>query len=187
MLCLDLAMLTAHRLRKLLSYNPTTGIFRWRVHRVPVKAGRIAGTRSPEGYRVIGVDRKLYQASRLAWVYMTGKWPKFEISFINRHKSDTRWANLWEVTPAQRRANARTTNKLGTKGVWMTTGGRYAVRIKVRGKITYLGSFNTIKEARKVYQKAAKQSSGKFARAINQPVQSNVRVRADAIESRDQT
>jgi hypothetical protein len=29
---------------------------------------------------------------------MTGKWPKLEINFINRNTSDTRWANLREMT-----------------------------------------------------------------------------------------
>lgn len=158
-------MLTARRLRKLLSYDPSTGTFRWRVHRRGVKVGSVAGsTRGCEGYRLIGVDRKLYTASRLAWLYMTAEWPKFQIEYINNNRSDTRWGNLREVTPAQKRANARTTSKLGVKGVWMTTGGRYAARIKAAGKITYLGSFDTIAEASEAYAKAAKKSFGKFAR-----------------------
>jgi hypothetical protein len=36
-------MLTAKRLRKILSYAPTTGIFRWKVGRAPV--GAIAGAK----------------------------------------------------------------------------------------------------------------------------------------------
>jgi hypothetical protein len=95
---------------------------------------------------------------------MTGKWPTFQIGYINSDRSDTRWANLREVTPAQKRANARTTSKLGVKGVWMTTGGRYAARIKAFGEITYLGSFDTIEKASKAYEKAAKKSFGNFAR-----------------------
>ncbi|MGB7619022.1 MAG: HNH endonuclease signature motif containing protein [Pseudolabrys sp.] len=155
-------MLTANRLRKLLSYDPATGKFRWRIG---VRAGRLAGNiRGREGYYQIGVDRKLYQASRLAWLYMTGKWPNLQIDYINRNRSDTRWANLQLVTPAQKRASARTTSKLGVKGVWITPGGKYAARIKVAGKITYLGSFDTTKEAGAAYAKAAKRAYGKFAR-----------------------
>jgi hypothetical protein len=52
------------------------------------------------------------------------------------------------------------TSKRGTKGVWMTTGGRYAARIKVAGKITYVGSFDTIKKASEAYAKVAKKSFG---------------------------
>jgi hypothetical protein len=96
---------------------------------------------------------------------MTGKWPKLQIDYINRNRCDTRWANLQQVTPAQKRASARTTSKLGVKGVWMIPGGKYAARIKAAGKITYLGSFDTIKEASAAYAKAAKKAFGKFARA----------------------
>jgi HNH endonuclease len=94
-------MLTANRLRKLLNYDPATGVFRWRVgrqHRVNV--GDVAGCIvRPKGHRMIGVDGKRYLANRLAWLYMTGKWPKLEINYLNRNASDTRWANLREMTP----------------------------------------------------------------------------------------
>jgi hypothetical protein len=43
-------------------------------------------------------------ASRLAWLHMTGKWPNSEISYINGKPSDTRWANLREVTSSQNRS-----------------------------------------------------------------------------------
>ena len=65
-------MLTANRLRKILSYAPTTGIFRWKVSvgsRAPV--GAIAGAKNGRGYRQIRIDGRPYSASRLAWLYMT--------------------------------------------------------------------------------------------------------------------
>jgi len=66
-------MLTAIRLRKVLSYAPATGIFRWKVSastRAPV--GTIAGAKNGRGYRQIRIDGRPYSASRLAWLYMTG-------------------------------------------------------------------------------------------------------------------
>jgi hypothetical protein len=88
-------MLTARRLRKVLSYNPATGKFRWRVTiSSRAVAGSIAGTRGRRGHHQIRIDGKLYQASRLAWLYTTGRWPKLEINFSNGNTSDTRWANL---------------------------------------------------------------------------------------------
>src|SRR5262245_61857592 len=63
-----LPMLTAKRLRKVLSYAPTTGIFRWKVSassRAPV--GAIAGTKSGRGYHQIRIGGRPYSASRLAW------------------------------------------------------------------------------------------------------------------------
>ena len=94
-----LPMLTAIRLRKVLSYAPATGIFRWKVSastRAPV--GTIAGAKNGRGYRQIRIDGRPYSASRLAWLYMTGKWPNSEISYLNGKPSDTRWANLREAT-----------------------------------------------------------------------------------------
>ena len=83
-------MLTAKRLRKVLSYAPTTGIFRWKVNvssRAPI--GAIAGAKNGRGYHQIRFGGRPYSASRLAWLYMTGKWPNSEISYINGKPSDT--------------------------------------------------------------------------------------------------
>ena len=157
-------MLTAKRLRKLLKYNPATGIFRWRVDmHGRVDIGQVAGCIvRPKGLRRIGVDGKHYQANRLAWLYMTGKWPKLGISYINRNPSDTRWTNLREVTPSQQRRRARSTNKLGVKGVWKTQTGRYVAEIKGAGKRTYIGLFDTIEEAGAAYAKVAKRTFGEL-------------------------
>ena len=126
--------LTARQLHKLLRYNASTGIFRWKVHRSGIKIDSIAGSRGSRGYYQIRIDGKLYQSSRLAWLYMTGRWPKFEIHFINRNKSDTRWANLREMAPSLRRINARRQSKLGVIGVYATDSGKYVARIRVAGK-----------------------------------------------------
>ena len=63
------------RLKQRLHYNPDTGIFTWRA---PEKRGHnpegwIAGSHCGKGYLVIGVDKKVYKAHRLAWLYMTGE------------------------------------------------------------------------------------------------------------------
>ena len=111
------------------------------------------------------VDGKHYRANRLAWLYMTGKWPKLEIGYINRNISDTRWANLRAMTPSQRGATSRRRNKHGVRGIWITKSGKYVARIKVAGKTKYLGSFDTIEKASVAYTRAAKDSFGQFARA----------------------
>ena len=88
-------MLTPKRLRKVLSYAPTTGIFRWKVSASSrASVGSIAGAKNGRGYHQIRIGGRPYSASRLAWLYMTGKWPNSEISYINGKPSDTRWANL---------------------------------------------------------------------------------------------
>jgi len=127
-------VLTASRLRKVLSYDRTTGIFRWRVSTSGIRAGTVAGCARGRKPAAIGVDKKVYRANRLAWLYITGKWPKLEISYVNGDPSDNRWVNLREATSSQRRAKSRTTNKLGLKGVSGTKSGKYVAAIKVDRK-----------------------------------------------------
>ena len=159
--------LSANRLRKLLSYDsgdrgiPMAGAQGW-----PSNVGAVAGSiHPPKGYREICIDGKFYRANRLAWLYMTGKWPKLEIGYINHKTSDARWANLRAMTPSQRGATTRTRNKLGVRGVWITKSGKYVARIKVAGKKKYLGLFDTIEKASVAYTRAAKDAFGQFARA----------------------
>ena len=128
--------------------------------------GGVAGTiHPPKGYREICINGKLYRANRLAWLYMTGKWPKLEIGYINHNTSDARWANLRAMTPSQRGATTRTRNKLGVRGVSITPSGKYVARITVAGKKKYLGLFDTIEKASVAYTRAAKDAFGQFARA----------------------
>jgi HNH endonuclease len=63
--------------------------------------------RNGRGYHQIRIGGRPYSASRLAWLYMTGKWPNSEISYINGKPSDTRWANLREVTSSQNRSRPK--------------------------------------------------------------------------------
>ncbi len=49
-------MITAERLRQLLSYDPESGLFVWRVGRGKAKPGSVAGTVNDDGYIIIGID-----------------------------------------------------------------------------------------------------------------------------------
>src|SRR5262249_55349088 len=74
-------MMTVKRLRKVLSYAPTPGTFRWKVSAGSrASLGAIAGAKNGRGYHQIRIGGRPYSASRLAWLYMTGKWPTSEIS-----------------------------------------------------------------------------------------------------------
>ena len=74
-------MITAERLREALDYDSDTGLFTWRVDRysgknkVQVSAGEVAGCCNSDGYRWVGIDSRRYTAHRLAWLWMTGRWP----------------------------------------------------------------------------------------------------------------
>jgi hypothetical protein len=82
-----MAEITAERLREVLLYDPETGVFRWWVptsRKSPFRVGKIAGSYHRDGYREIRIDKRLYRAHRLAWLYMTDKWPDLEIDHIDQ-------------------------------------------------------------------------------------------------------
>ena len=62
------------------------------------KFGDIAGTISEHGYRIIGIDNLDYRCGRLAWFYMLGRWPVFEIDHIDGNSLNDIWDNLRDVT-----------------------------------------------------------------------------------------
>jgi hypothetical protein len=159
--------LTAERLRELLEYDPQTGVFVWRLTSGKRKAGRIAGAVERLGYIRIGVDRKLYRSSRLAWLYMTGSWPANCIDHIDRDPGNNRWGNLREATLSQNQANSVRRNRLGFKGVshdprWGKP--RYYASIISGGRDLHIGAFDTPEEAHAAYLAKAREIHGEYAR-----------------------
>lgn len=157
--------LTLERLHQLLSYDPATGLFtRLIAGRGPHVAGSIAG--SPNQYRHIRItiDGKRYQAHRLAWFYMTCKWPvSDDIDHRNGIRDDNRWENLREADRSlnmQNQRRARVDNKSGLLGVqtndW-ATGRNYTARIQHRSKRIYIGSYQTPEAAHAAYLQVKRQ------------------------------
>jgi hypothetical protein len=162
-------VLTQERLIELLHYDPDTGLFTRLRTRGSSKAGAIAGgiSKGPrDGYLRIKVDGKRYKAHRLAFLYMTGKWPNGLVDHKDTNKLNNSWKNLRESTNGQNKANGRTykNNKLGIKGVSLR-GRKYHARIYHSGKLTTLGTFETAEKANQAYYAAATEVHGGFARA----------------------
>lgn len=154
-------------LRELLAYDPDTGIFTWKVDVARnVKAGSVAGSTVGIGYRNIRIYRLAYRAHRLAWLFMTGKWPIDMIDHINGVRDDNRFANLREATCEQNRRNSgkHAASGSGFKGVSWKEGRGWRAYIHVQGKQRHLGYFSTPGKAHAAYVAAAKKYHGEFAR-----------------------
>lgn len=154
-------MITRERLKELIKYNPESGTFTWIAltsSRSRVLIDSIAGNHNQDGYRVIKISGVSYLASRLAWFYMTGEWPKEEIDHKNTIRDDNRWMNLREATDAinsQNKRSARKDNISGLLGVTRRTYG-FQARIGLCGKSHFLGTFKTPELAHFAYLEAKK-------------------------------
>jgi hypothetical protein len=155
-------------LTSILGYSPETGVFTWKAPRPKIQVGQVAGhLKKNKGYIYIEINAKGYAAHRLAWFYMTGKWPKELIDHINRVKHDNRFCNLREATLSQNRANSKTLNKHGLKGVrripWMKEGDRcWEAQMVHKGERIAIGCFHTKEEAHAAYCEHAKRVHGQF-------------------------
>lgn len=158
-------MLTAGRVRELLRYEPETGDFVCLVRRGGRLVGDIAGTPGLDGHIQIQIDNKIYQAGRLAWLWMTGEWPPNMVDHIDNIGTNNRWANLRLATRSQNLHNRGKTrrNTTGFKGVWRSKQG-FVADISAGKKRTRLGVFATAEAAHEAYCKAAEKLHGKFAR-----------------------
>ena len=164
--------LTAEQLRTVLTYDPATGIFTWR-HRAGVPkwwntkyAGTTAGSPGGGGYIVIGLNRFIYGAHRLAWLWMTGEWPSSgEVDHIDTDGTNNVWTNLRDSTHGQngRNTGIRPNNTSGFKGV-SRHGARWRAYIAVNYQRSHLGTFDTKEEAYAAYVAAAARLHGEFAR-----------------------
>ena len=158
--------LTQARLKELLHYDPLTGVFtRLEVLDNTAKIGDVAGGPHNAGYNNISVDGKRYLGHRLAWLYMTGTFPPFTIDHKDTDRSNDIWTNLREATRLQNNRNSSgwARSKSGVKGVYPAKAlGRWEAKCEVLGKSTFLGTFDTIPEAKLAYDTYAKQIHGEY-------------------------
>ena len=150
-------MLTKDELQKVVTYDKETGAFTWNTQAGCRNAGDKCGGVDPNGYSRFTINKKLYTAHRLAWLYVYGEMPSGDIDHINGIKSDNRIANLRVVSKsgnAQNRA-ARKDNVIGFAGVtFRKSYNKWVARIEAAGRRMQIGSFSTPEEAHSAYVKA---------------------------------
>jgi len=134
--------MTQTELKELLHYNPNTGIFTRNRNCGNYKKGSESGCLDGRGYWYVGINRKRYKRSRLAWLYVYGYFPENLIDHIDRDKSNDRIINLREASPScnVRNCPVPSTNTSGIKGVCWSEN-KWKASIRVNGKIKTLGRF----------------------------------------------
>ena len=152
--------LSQSELKKLLHYNPDTGVFTWLQSRGSVRAGTVAGcTRTWDRHPSvpISINNKKYKAHRLAWLYVHGRWPFDQIDHIDGNPLNNRISNIRECSHSGNQQN-RTLNKNSSTGYmgvsYHKRDGKYQARIKVNNKKKHLGYFDTPEEAYQAYVEA---------------------------------
>ena len=159
-------MLTQERLKELLHYDESTGIFTWRV--APngrVRVGDVAGTERKDGHIVIAVDGRRKKAHRLAWLYVHGCLPPSDIDHADRHRPNNRISNLRLATRSQIKMNMGLSaiNTSGFKGVsWDKAERKWRSSARINGRLRFLGHFSTPEAASEAYQAFARQHHGEF-------------------------
>lgn len=138
--------LTQARLMELLEYKPKEGIFIRRINRGSKLAGSIAGALNVYNYIQVSVDSKIYREARLAWLYMTGKWPSGVVDHIDGDRNNDKWENLRDVSHKINCQNQRRST-LGTT----RNGSGWLSQIQSDGIYNYLGTFRTQEQAHAAY------------------------------------
>jgi hypothetical protein len=142
-------------IRRLLTYDATSGEFYWRETRGRRKQGALAGNVSPRGYRRIHCNGRAYFAHQLAWYMHYGVFPHTEIDHIDRNRDNNRIANLRLSNRTEQLHNTgvRTDNSSGYKGIsWES--GRFRTYINIGGTRVHLGRYMTFDEAYRARKRA---------------------------------
>lgn len=146
--------------KKLFSYNFTTGELFWRERCANTISSRVwASWNSKHAGQPFGANHKSHQttylrgtingkaflAHRLIWLYLKGCWPRKQIDHIDGNGLNNKEVNLREVDLGDNLRNMpkRVDNTSGYVGVRQLPSGSWAVYIKSK----YRGCKNTLEEA----------------------------------------
>jgi hypothetical protein len=97
---------------------------------------------------------------------MTGDEPPETIDHKDTNKANDRWSNLRAATPSGQNWNSglQSNNTTGRRGVSRSRRGKYRSYITLGGKQKWIGVFDTVDEAGKAHDAAAREIAGEFYR-----------------------
>lgn len=159
---------TIDQLRRLLSYDPETGVLTWLPRPPEVFAGAtletkrmscgrwnkryvgtVAGGLESEGYLAVKIYNRSMLAHRLAWAIHHGEWPEL-VLHRDGDRSNNRILNLRSTSRqvCQRNQRRHSSNTSGRTGVsWSRVRAIWTAQIKIGKKSHYLGSFSDFNDA----------------------------------------
>lgn len=176
--------LTADHVRSLLDYNPSTGIFIWKMRTADMfsdgntsaekncsswnkkYAGKEPALPKRRGYPRIAVGlarksgkAKFVSAHRVVWLIIHGRLPINQIDHINGDRTDNRFCNLREATNSENAQNRKLSimNSSGYTGVsWHKRKSKWVARVGINYRRMSLGNYDTPEEAYAAYLSAKK-------------------------------
>lgn len=144
---------------ELFYYDAETGIFTRKVSVGGHLIGDVAGRIMKDGYVRIGVDGSYFSGHRLAWLYVYGELPEFDLDHFDRVRNNNGISNLRPATKSQNMENKtkQKNNTSGVKGItWHKQCGKWQAVIGSNRTSIYLGLFATLDAAAAAYVRAAK-------------------------------
>lgn len=150
------------------------------------KAGEVAGTLRPDGYRRIGITlapglHRHFQAHRVAHALANGRWPAphEQVDHVDHRTQSTDPSRLRTVGHGANQHNqhgARADSASGVRGVsWRPDVRKWRASIRVDGRTRHLGYFESKVEAGLAY------ASAKLQQQVAVPIVTCARIACDAL------
>ena len=160
-------------LQTMTHYNPKSGKFRWRrgygqnASHKNKKASEKFGYVGTSGKWIVGMMGVKFLVGHLAWLYVTGEWPKKNIVFKNGDRTDMRFDNLEDKYPGKGKVKKKGNVSPGISFY----DGRWHVRKYLGGKRIHVGAFHTVELA----EKCLAQFTEKYKERIREEAQAKLR------------
>jgi hypothetical protein len=160
---MDSNILTQEYVQEIFKYKD--GELFWKIKKGRIKPDDKAGCNDAAGYKVLGLNQKIYKLHRIIFLYHYGYLPK-EIDHIDNNKSNNLIENLREATRSNNARNIklRKNNTSGVKNViWNKQRNKWEINLWFNGKRIYFGWYDDLNKAAKIAEKARNKYYKEFA------------------------